>query len=47
MSAVEGARPGNCLDDHILKIPPKQLARTGVEYAPMTFVVLAKMLNTR
>ena len=47
VSAVEGARPGNIFDDHILKIPPKQLAKTGVEYVPMKFVVLAKMLNTR
>ena len=41
---VEGARPGKALDDHILNTPPKQVARTGVEYVS---VVFAKMLKTR
>ena len=41
---VEGARPGKALDDHILNTPPKQVARTGVEYVSDVF---AKMLNTR
>ena len=41
---VEGARPGKAFDDHILNTPPKQAARTGVEYVS---VVFAKMLKTR